>query len=147
MVATDDSRERVPGRLRLVITTHERKVLEVDCEEVTLPGVLGYFGVLPDHAPLISTLAVGEVRYRIGRQEHFLVLQGGFCEVFDDEVTVLAELVELAEEIDVKAAERERDEAEVEIKNANDHRFEVAGAKLELAVTRIQVARRLHLTP
>jgi F-type H+-transporting ATPase subunit epsilon len=134
------------SRLRLVIATHDRKVLDAECDEVTLPGTLGYFGILPEHVPLISTLAVGELRYRIGKQEHFLVLKGGFCEVFQDEVTVLAEVAELPDEIDVAAAEIERTEAEVEIRETGEG-FYVSQAKLELAITRIQVAGKHHLTP
>ncbi|HVR30470.1 MAG TPA: hypothetical protein VMS86_13165 [Thermoanaerobaculia bacterium] len=54
------------GKLRLVLVIYEKKVLEVECDEVTLPGKLGYFGVLPGHVPLIAILEVGELMYRIG---------------------------------------------------------------------------------
>ena len=65
------------GRLRLVLVTYEKKVLEVECDEVTLPGQLGYFGVLPGHVPMIALLKVGELMYRIGKIEHFLCVDGG----------------------------------------------------------------------
>ena len=132
----------VAGRLQLVLVTYERKVLEVECDEVTLPGKKGYFGILPGHVGLIASLKVGELMYRIGKVEHYLALSGGFCEVSDDVVTVMAEFAQLPHEIDVAAAEREQAEAEAVIGSVSDEELKVALAKLETAVTRIQVASR-----
>ncbi|HEV8631123.1 MAG TPA: F0F1 ATP synthase subunit epsilon [Thermoanaerobaculia bacterium] len=132
----------VLGRLRLTLVTYEKKVLELECDEVTLPGKLGYFGVLPGHVPMISTLKVGELMYRVGKVEHYLALSSGFCEVADDEVTVMAEFAELPQDIDVAAAEREQSEAEAVLGSASDEDLKRALAKLETAVTRIQVASR-----
>jgi F-type H+-transporting ATPase subunit epsilon len=132
----------VLGRLELVLVTYETKVLEVECDEVTLPGRLGYFGVLPGHVAMIASLKVGELMYRVGKVEHYLALSGGFCEVADDVVTVMAEFAQLPHEIDVAAAQREQAEAEALLPSVSDEELEVALAKLETAVTRIQVAAR-----
>jgi F-type H+-transporting ATPase subunit epsilon len=130
------------AKLRLVLVTYEKKVLEMDCDEVTLPGRKGYFGVLPGHVSMIASLKVGELMYRVGKVEHYLALSGGFCEVADDVVTVMAEFAQLPHEIDVAAAEREQAEAEAVLGSSSDEELKVALAKLETAVTRIQVASR-----
>ena len=130
------------ARLRLVLVTYEKKVLEVECDEVTLPGQLGYFGVLPGHVPMIALLKVGELMYRLGKIEHFLALSWGFCEVADDVVTVMAEFAETPAEIDVAAAEREAAEAEALLPTAAHDELDAAMARLDAAVTRIQVAQR-----
>ena len=132
----------VLGRLQLVLVTYEKKVLEVECDEVTLPGRKGYFGVLPGHVAMIASLKVGELMYRVGKIEHYLALSGGFCEVSDDVVTVMAEFAQLPHEIDVAAAEREQAEAEAVLGSVSDEALAQALAKLETAVTRIQVASR-----
>jgi F-type H+-transporting ATPase subunit epsilon len=134
--------ERSAERLTLIITTHERKVLEVGCDEVTLPGRMGYFGILPGHVPLLANLKVGELTYRIGKIEHYLALSWGFCEVADDVVSVLAEFAETPEEIDVAAAEEEAAAAEALLATASDRELKMALARLETAVTRAQVGRR-----
>jgi F-type H+-transporting ATPase subunit epsilon len=130
------------GKLRLVLVTHDRKLLDLECDEVTLPGKLGYFGVLPGHTPLLAVLRVGELMYRIGKREHYLALSWGFCEVANDTVTVLAEFAQLPEEIDVARAEQEAREAEDSMRTAALDELDEARARLESAVTRIQVARR-----
>ena len=130
------------ARLRLVLVTYEKKVLEVECDEVTLPGQLGYFGVLPGHVPMIALLKVGELMYRLGKIEHFLALSWGFCEVADDVVTVMAEFAETPAEIDVAAAQREQAEAEALLPTAAHDELAAAMARLDAAVTRIQVAQR-----
>ena len=130
------------GRLRLVLVTHDRKLLDVECDEVTLPGKKGYFGVLPGHTPLLAVLKVGELMYRLGKREHYLAMSWGFCEVANDVVTVLAEFAQLPEEIDVAREEAQAREAEERMRTASDHELEEARARLESALTRIQVARR-----
>ena len=130
------------ARLRLVLVTYEKKVLEVECDEVTLPGQLGYFGVLPGHVPMIALLKVGELMYRMGKIEHFLALSWGFCEVADDVVTVMAEFAETPAEIDLAAAQREQAEAEALLPTAAHDELDAAMARLDAAVTRIQVAQR-----
>jgi len=131
-------------RLRLVLVTYERKLLEVECDEVTLPGKLGYFGVLPGHAAMISLLKIGELMYRQGKVEHYLGIGRGFCEVVDDLVTVMVRVAELPQEIDVAAAQRELAEAEALLPTAAHDELDQALARVDAAVTRIQVAGRLR---
>jgi F-type H+-transporting ATPase subunit epsilon len=130
------------ARLRLSLVTIERKVLEVECDEVTLPGRKGYFGVLPGHVPLIAMLRVGELMYRLGKIEHYLALSWGFCEVADDVVTVMAEFAETPAEIDVASAQREAAEAEALLPTAAHDELDAAMARLDAAVTRMHVAQR-----
>ena len=132
----------IPAHLALHIVTPDRAVTHEQVDEVEIPGVDGYFGVLPGHAAMIAALKVGEVMYRIGKVEHYLVLSGGLCEVADDVVTVMAEFAQLPHEIDVAAAEREQAEAEAMLPGARDEELKVALAQIETAVTRIQVAAR-----
>ena len=138
----DETGAATAARLRLVLVTYEKKVLEVECDEVTLPGQKGYFGVLPGHVPMIALLRVGELMYRIGKIEHYLALSWGFCEVADDVVTVMAEFAEAPAEIDVAAAQREQLEAEALLPTAAHDELDAAMARLDAAVTRIQVAQR-----
>jgi len=91
--------------LNLEIVTPDRVVLKERAVSVIAPGVIGSFGVLPSHAPLLSELAVGELRYRTeGGKEDRLAVGGGFFQVFNNEVTVLADTAERPEEIDVERA-------------------------------------------
>ena len=129
------------GSLRLEVVTRTRKVLDEEVAEVQLPASLGMLGVLPGHTPLLTTLGIGELMYRKDHRESFLAIQWGFAEVLPDRVTVLAALAEAPEEIDVEAAEREQQEAEAALATVDAADLERMRAKLELAVTRLQVAR------
>ncbi len=129
-------------RLHLEVVTQTRRVLDVEAEEVQLPGTLGVLGVLPGHTPLLTTLGIGELMFRSDHRESYLALQWGFAEVLPDRVTVLASIAEMPEEIDVATAERERDEAEVALKTAGAVEVEVITARLQMALTRIKVAER-----
>ncbi len=130
------------GRLRLKVVTPVRVVVETEADEVTLPAALGALGVLPGHAPLLATLAIGELAYRSGGVEHSLAVQRGFAEIAADAVTVLADVAELPSEIDVEAARREKAAAEAELRSAAGEEFERARSNLEAATTRIAVANR-----
>jgi F-type H+-transporting ATPase subunit epsilon len=132
-------------KLQLILVAHDRQLLDVECDEVQVPGSEGAIGILPGHTPLIATLKVGEVMYRQGKIEHFLALSEGFVEVADDVVTVLTESAELPEEIDVEAARREAREAEEELMAATDADWVKAQTRLEKAAARINVAERVRL--
>ena len=90
--------------LRLVLVTPESQLLDSEIEEVYAPGVLGQFGVLPEHVNFLTALGTGELRYRTQGVDHFVAISGGILEVLDDVVTVLADTAERAEEIDVERA-------------------------------------------
>ena len=84
-------------KITLEIVTPERQVLVEQADEVVLPSLEGYMGVLPGHAPLLAQLDVGEVSYRVGNQRHFLAVTGGFAEVLRESVSILATTCERAE--------------------------------------------------
>lgn len=129
-------------KLHLKVVTPTRVVVDELVDEVQLPGVLGVLGILPGHAPLLASLAIGELSYRKGVREHFLAIQWGFAEVSGEAVTVLAEVAEKPEEIDVEAAQKARREAEEALRLAPPEEFAHHKTVLDAAVTRLAVAAR-----
>ena len=97
--------------IRLDIVTAEREVYAEDVDVVIAPGVEGQLGILPHHAPLMTTLQAGELRVRKGGEEVSLAISGGFIEVRPDRVVVLADTAERAEEIDIARAEEAKQRA------------------------------------
>ena len=97
------------------LATPARMLVSVDADEVVAPGAEGYFGVLPGHAAMLTTLKPGEVTYRSGQTEHHLAVLGGFAEVRAERVIILAENAERPEEIDRERAERARQRAEMRL--------------------------------
>jgi F-type H+-transporting ATPase subunit epsilon len=134
------------GRILLEVVTPERQVLSSEVDEVTAPGALGYFGVLPGHAPFITTLGQGELGYRSGNQWGYLAITWGYAEVLPNKMTVLTETAEMAQEIDIERAERAKRRAEERLRewstNVADIDFERATAALERAAMRLQVAQK-----
>src|SRR5688572_24327351 len=133
----------LPTKLTLEIVTPDRALVTEQVDELQLPGSEGYFGVLPGHTPLLATLHVGEMWYRIGQQKHHLAIAFGFVEVLPDRVTVLAQIAERAEEIDVDRAEAAKRHAEERVsKPLMDMEFERARISLMKSLIRLQVASR-----
>jgi F-type H+-transporting ATPase subunit epsilon len=133
----------LPTHLTLEIVTPDRSVVTERVDEVELPGAEGYFGVLPGHTPLLATLKVGELWYRKGSEKFYLSIAFGFAEVLPDRVTILAEVAERSEEIDVARAEAARKRAEERVaKPAPDIDFERARLALLKSMVRLQVATR-----
>ena len=97
------------------LATPARMLVSVEADEVVAPGAEGYFGVLPGHAAMLTTLKPGEVTYRSGQAEHHLAVLGGFAEVRAERVVILAENAERPEEIDRERAERARQRAEMRL--------------------------------
>jgi F-type H+-transporting ATPase subunit epsilon len=130
--------------LTLEIATPTRLVVSGVVDEVVAPGIEGYFGVLPGHAPFLTTLGVGELTYRKGREEYHLAVAGGFAEVRNDKVIVLADSAERPEEIDRARAERARERAERRLSGRTEEEVDYAraAAALSRALTRLQVASR-----
>lgn len=132
------------GRIQLEVVTPERQVLSTEVDELTAPGALGYFGVLPGHTPFLTTLGMGELGYRIGNQWEYLAITWGYAEVLPNKVTVLAETAEMAEEIDVERAERAKRRAEERLREWSttgaEIDFERASTALQRAFIRLQVA-------
>jgi len=128
---------------RLRIVTPYREVVTDEVGEAQVPGKEGYLGILPGHAPLISELKVGEITYRRGREATHLAVSGGFVEVLPDQVTILAETAERAEEIDVARAQAAKEEAEKLLRGADpDTDINQASIALQRALIRLQVASK-----
>ena len=134
----------LPSKLTLEIVTPDRSLVSEQVDEVYLPGSEGYFGVLPGHTPLLATLQVGEMWYRAGQDKHFLAIAFGFAEVLPDRVTVLAQIAERSQEIDVARAESAKKRAEERIARGpqGDLDFERARIALMKSLVRLQVASR-----
>jgi F-type H+-transporting ATPase subunit epsilon len=130
----------LPTKIALEIVTPDRSLVREEVDEVELPGSEGYFGVLPGHTPLLSMLKVGELWYRIGQEKRYLAVAGGFVEVLPDRVSVLAQVGERAEDIDLARAEAAKRRAEERIGNPMDVDLERARFSLAKALVRIQVA-------
>ena len=131
-------------RLSLEIATPMRLVVAETVDEVVVPGIEGYFGVLPGHAPFLTTLGIGQLTYRQGRDERHLAVSGGFAEVRNDKVIVLADTAETPEEIDRARAERSRERAERRLTGRTQDEIDHvrASGALARALTRLQVATR-----
>ena len=126
---------------QLEIVTPDKLVVDDRAEEIQIPGKNGYLGVLPGHAPLITELAVGEIRYRRGGSTQRLAVAWGFAEVLPERVTILAQTAEVAEEVDVARAERALERAQARLKSGDSSTdFDRAQAALERAQARLDVA-------
>jgi F-type H+-transporting ATPase subunit epsilon len=128
---------------QLQIVTPEKKVVDTTATEAQIPGKNGYLGVLPGHAPLITELAVGEVKFHAGGQEQRLAVAWGFAEVLPDKVTILAETAERPPEIDVERAHRAKERAEQRL-TSGDTNVDVERAlnAIHKADTRLEVAQK-----
>jgi F-type H+-transporting ATPase subunit epsilon len=132
----------LPTKLALEIVTPDRALVREEVDEVQLPGSEGYLGVLPGHTPLLATLKVGELWYRTAGETHYLAIAGGFVEVLPDRVTVLAQVAERPEDIDVARAEAARKRAEERLGRPFDYDVERARIALLKSLVRLQVAAR-----
>ena len=103
--------------LELEVATPERLLVREQVEEVQVPGKDGYMGILPGHAALLSMLGIGYLSYNVAGKRRYLSVHGGFVEVLDNHVRVLAELAEKAEEVDIERARRALKRAEEETFN------------------------------
>jgi F-type H+-transporting ATPase subunit epsilon len=134
----------VADQLTLELATPTRMVVTAQVDEVVVPGSEGYFGVLPGHAPFLATLGIGELTYRVGREEYHVAVSGGFAEVRNDKVIILADTAETPAEIDRARAERARDRAEGRLAGRSQEEVDYARATAALAraLSRLQVAGR-----
>nr|MBA2275986.1 ATP synthase F1 subunit epsilon [Chloroflexota bacterium] len=117
---------------------------EDDEDSVVCPGAEGELGILPHHAPLLSTLGFGELRIRKGGSEESFAIAGGFLQVRPDKVVVMAETADMASEIDLESAEEARREAERALSEGFEEPADLARARasLQRALIRIRVAER-----
>jgi len=128
--------------LTLDIVTPERRVLSVACDEVRAPGVLGGFGIRPGHTSFMSALEPGRLTYVEGGRDHHFAIGGGFLQVADDKVIVLADTAEAAADIDVDRAQRALEDAQEKLKRlAGDDRIHAEeAARVRRAAARISIA-------
>ncbi|GAB7025683.1 F0F1 ATP synthase subunit epsilon [Geotalea toluenoxydans] len=129
-------------KLKVELVTPYKKVLTEEVDEITATGALGEFGVLPGHAPFLTSLKIGELSYKKDGVISHLALNWGYFEVENDKVTVLVETAEKADEIDLERAKLALGRAEEALKKLNpeDKSFRVYEAALERALIRVQVA-------
>jgi F-type H+-transporting ATPase subunit epsilon len=139
----------IPKSLRLEFVTPERAIAHEDVDEVELPGEDGDFGVLPGHAPLLAALRTGEMWYRKGAERHLAFIAGGFAEVVPDRVSILAQVAERAEDIDVQRAEAAKRRAEDRLARppVTEMDYERARISLLRALTRLEVSRHIRRRP
>jgi F-type H+-transporting ATPase subunit epsilon len=131
------------NRIELEIVTPAGVVVREQVDEVEAPGVEGYFGVLPGHRPFMSQLRTGDLRYRVGKDNHYVAVHWGFAEVLPHKVTILVETAELAEDIDLQRAETAKKRAEERMKQfGTAYDMESAKADLERAQARLDAAQR-----
>jgi F-type H+-transporting ATPase subunit epsilon len=132
--------------LQLEIVTPEKLAYQGEVDSVQLPGSEGELGVLPHHAPLISTLGAGELRLRKGGEDEFFAIVGGFLQVLPDKVVVMAETADMASEIDLEKAQEARRQAEQALESGYVEGADLAAARasLQAALLRIRVAERRH---
>ena len=129
--------------LQLEVVTPDKQVVSQMVDYVSAPGVEGEFGVLPNHVNLLSALAVGTLRFNADGKNQHIFISGGFADVSDNKVTVLAEAAELAEDIDQSRAQAARERAEKRLAEKTENVDLVrASASLHRAVTRLSIATR-----
>ena len=136
----------IPTKLRLEFVTPERAILHDEVDEVYLPGEEGFLGVLPGHTPLLVALKVGEMWYRKGAEKIHGFIGFGFAEILPDRVTILANIAEKADDIDLQRAEAAKRRAEERLAavargGVAEMDYERARIALLRAITRLQVSQ------
>ena len=131
-------------KIQLEVVTPERRVLAEPVDMVTVPGLGGELGILPGHTPLISQLQTGVLTYVQDGKSFSLHVSGGFVEVRDDHVSVLAEVAERPDEIDVAGARASREKLEKQLNawSGSEEDFEEVKTELDRSVVRLQLAGR-----
>lgn len=130
------------GTLQLEVVTPDKTVVSCAVEMAVCPGVEGEFGVLPKHVSMLSALKIGGLRYRTDGHDEHVFISGGFADVNNDVLTVLAESAEKAQDIDTARAQAARDRAEKRLASHDEHVDTVrAEAALSRSVERLNLAK------
>ena len=138
--------QALPTHLHLQIVSADKSLVNETVDEVEIPGADGYFGVLPGHTPFLALLGTGDMWYRVGSETHHLVIASGFAEVQPGAVTILAQIAEKADEIDVARAEAAKRRAEERLgRPTMELDFERARLSLLKSLIRLQVASRARI--
>jgi F-type H+-transporting ATPase subunit epsilon len=131
------------GKILLEVVTPEKQLLSQQVDEVIAPGSEGDFGVLAGHSHFLSTLRIGELRYRVGEQTSHMAILWGYAEVTPSKVTIMAEIAEKAEDIDVERAQAAVERAEQRLKAGGlPSELKEAEISLEKARLRTKIAER-----
>lgn len=142
--------------MQVAVVTGESEIYRGEADMVVAPGVDGEMGILPQHAALLTALKLGEMRIKLGAEEDSLFISGGFMEVYNNMVTVLADAAEHAEEIDASRAEAARQRAQERLSEAKDERErQLLSGDLQRAITRLHIvettrrrgSRRIEMPP
>ena len=132
-------------KIKLEVVTPKGAVVNEDVDIVSAPGFAGEFGVLANHAPFLSTIKIGTLRYKKDGSEEELMISGGFCEVSDNKITFLVESAERGHEIDVDRALKAKERAEKRLLTAMEHQEKInrvrAEAAMQRALARLKVAQ------
>ena len=130
------------SKIRLELVTPERLLVSDEVDEVIAPGYEGEFGVLPEHTQYLAILSAGVLRYRKGDEVRKVAVSGGFAEVTSDQVAVLADVAEKAEEIDVDRARQARSRAEAALQDlsVDDASYRRMSFALQRAIARLSAA-------
>ncbi|MGB0910376.1 MAG: F0F1 ATP synthase subunit epsilon [Nitrospirales bacterium] len=133
------------GKILLEVVTPDHRLLSQEVDYVSAPGSEGDFGVLPGHCHFLTTLRIGELQYRIGEKTEFMSVLWGFAEVTPKKVTILAEIAEKAEDINVERAEEAVRDAEQKLERGGlPSEVKEAQISLEKARLRQKIAGRLQ---
>lgn len=138
------------SKIKFKIVTPERVVYENDVDQATIPTTGGQITVLPNHIPLMSLLLAGELLLKKNQEDIPIAVSSGFIQVNNNEIVILADTAERAEEIDEARAEEARVRAQKlmqEVKNKEDVQYTALVAKMEREVARLNVARRRRHHP
>ena len=133
-------------KIKLEVVTPKGAVISDDVDIVTAPGFAGEFGVLANHAPFLSTIKVGTLRYKKDGTEEEMMISGGFCEVSNNKITLMVESAERGHEIDADRALRAKERAEKRLLQAREQQEKIdrtrAEAALQRALARLKIAQR-----
>ena len=133
-------------KINLEVVTPKGPIVSEEVDIVTAPGFAGEFGVLANHAPFLSTIKIGTLRYKKDDTEQELMVSGGFCEVSDNKITFLVESAERGHEIDADRALKAKERAEKRLLQAKEQQAKIdrvrAEAALQRAMARLRIAQR-----
>ena len=133
-------------KINLEVVTPKGAIVSEQVDIVTAPGFAGEFGVLANHAPFLSTIKIGTLRYKKDGSEEELMVSGGFCEVSNNKITFLVESAERGHEIDVDRALQAKERAEKRLLQAREQQEKIdrarAEAAMQRALARLKIAQR-----
>ena len=135
------------GKLHLEVVTPAKITVSQDVDMVVAPGSLGEFGILEGHVPFLSGIVPGELRYTVDDKTAYLAVTSGFAEVSDDNVSILVDAAEVAEDIDLERAKQAMERAKERLekaRSAEEIDFIRAEAALKRALMRIKVVEKIQ---